>query len=286
MTLTFGSLFVGIGGLDLGFERSGMQCKWQVEIDEFCQKVLTKHWPDVPKYRDIRECGDNLEPVDVICGGFPCQPFSVAGKRRGKKDDRYLWPEMLRVIKAVRPTWVIGENVPGIIRMALDRVLSDLEAIGYTTRSLVIPACAVNAPHQRSRVFVVAHTKEQPDRKPEPKESNRPTPKLRGRGCQGTMDDTQNSNRGGQNDPFVKRRRITETRRPGYWDESDLLVGADGKVRRIKPGIQLLVDGIPGRLAQLKGYGNAVVPQVAEFIGRRIMEFDAQQQKDTQHIIS
>ena len=158
--ITFGSLFSGIGGIDLGLERSGMVCKWQVEKDEFCRKVLQKHWPEVRRYEDVREVGKhNLEPVDLICGGFPCQPFSVAGKRRGKADDRYLWKEMLKVIAAARPRWVLAENVPGIIKMELDTVLSDLEAEGYTTGALVIPACAVDAPHRRDRVWIVAHTR-------------------------------------------------------------------------------------------------------------------------------
>lgn len=156
--MTVGSLFSGIGGFDLGLERAGMTIKWQVEIDDFCNKVLEKHWPDVKRYRDIKELrGDELEPVDLICGGFPCQPFSAAGKRRSKEDDRYLWPEMLRVIRAVRPNWIIGENVAGIVSLALDDVLSDLENEGYACQSFIIPACAVNAPHRRDRVWIIAN---------------------------------------------------------------------------------------------------------------------------------
>ena len=162
--MTVGSLFSGIGGFDLGLERAGMTIKWQVEIDDFCNKVLEKHWPDVKRYRDIKELrGDELEPVDLICGGFPCQPFSAAGKRRSKEDDRYLWPEMLRVIRAVRPNWIIGENVAGIVSLALDDVLSDLESEGYACQSFIIPACAVNAPHRRDRVWIIAHARQQPE---------------------------------------------------------------------------------------------------------------------------
>ena len=156
---TYGSLFSGIGGFDLGLDRAGMTCLWQVEKDPFCQQVLNKHWPDIPKYGDIREINPaNLPPVDLICGGFPCQPFSVAGKQRGKEDDRYLWPEMLRIIEGLRPAWVFGENVPGIIRLGLDTALSDLEATGYAYRTFVVPACALGAPHRRDRVWIVAHT--------------------------------------------------------------------------------------------------------------------------------
>lgn len=154
-----GSLFSGIGAMDYGLQRAGMKIAWQVEINDFCRAVLEKHWPDVPKYKDIREVKpDELEPVDLICGGFPCQPFSAAGKRRGTADDRYLWPEMFRVIKALRPRWVLGENVAGIVNLALDTVLSDLESEGYETATFIIPACAVGAPHRRDRVWIVAYS--------------------------------------------------------------------------------------------------------------------------------
>lgn len=152
-----GSLFSGIGGFDLGLERAGMEVVWQVEIDEFCNKVLAKHWPNVKRYGDIKNV-TNLEPVDLICGGFPCQPFSCAGKRRGKEDDRYLWPEMFRVIQEAKPTWVIGENVGGFVNMGLDQCVSDLEAEGYEVEPIIIPACAVNAPHRRDRVWIVANS--------------------------------------------------------------------------------------------------------------------------------
>lgn len=160
--MTFGSLFAGIGGFDLGLERTGMSCAWQVEIDPFCRKVLAKHWPDVQRFDDIRKVGkDELRTVDLICGGFPCQPFSHAGKRGGTTDDRHLWPEMLRVISELRPAWVLGENVPGIVNMALDDVLADLEDKGYSTQAFIIPACATNAQHRRDRVWIVAYAKKQ-----------------------------------------------------------------------------------------------------------------------------
>jgi len=152
-----GSLFSGIGGFDLGLERSGMEITWQVEIDPFCNKVLAKHWPNVKRYGDIKNV-TNLEPVDLICGGFPCQPYSCAGKRKGKDDDRALWPEMLRVVSEVKPRWIIGENVAGFIDMGLDDCISDLENQGYEVQAFIIPACAVNAPHRRDRVWICAHS--------------------------------------------------------------------------------------------------------------------------------
>ncbi|HUV00691.1 MAG TPA: DNA (cytosine-5-)-methyltransferase [Bacteroidales bacterium] len=157
--MTHGSLFSGIGGFDLAAQWAGIENKWQVEWDDYCQKVLKKNFPDVKKYHDITKVnGGELESVDVISGGFPCQPFSQAGKQEGKKDDRYLWPEMLRIIQIVRPTYVIGENVAGIVNMELDTVLFDLETEGYTTETFIIPACAVDALHRRDRVWIIGYT--------------------------------------------------------------------------------------------------------------------------------
>lgn len=162
--LTHLSLFSGIGGLDLSAEMAGFKTVGQCELEDFQTQVLEKHWPHVPRWRDIRTLtGDNfylktgLRTVDVISGGFPCQPFSVAGKRTGESDNRFLWPEMLRVIREIAPAWVIGENVYGIINLALDQVLSDLEDEGYAVQAFVIPACGVDAPHRRERVAIVAN---------------------------------------------------------------------------------------------------------------------------------
>lgn len=163
--LTHLSLFSGIGGLDLAAEQAGFTTVGQCEWAEYPTKVLEKHWPDVPRWKDIRTLtgGDfygrtGLHTVDVISGGFPCQPFSVAGKRRGKEDDRYLWPEMLRIVQELRPSWVVGENVAGIVNMELDTVLADLEGAGYSCQTLIIPACGVDAPHQRNRCAILAYT--------------------------------------------------------------------------------------------------------------------------------
>ena len=163
--LTHLSLFTGIGGLDLAAEAAGFVTVGQCEWADYPTKILERHWPYVPRWKDIRTLtGESfyertgLRTVDVVSGGFPCQPFSVAGKQRGTDDDRFLWPEMLRVIHEIKPTWVLGENVPGIVNLALDTVLSDLEAEGFETQCFLIPACGVDAPHRRERIAVVAHT--------------------------------------------------------------------------------------------------------------------------------
>ena len=239
--MKFGSLFAGIGGFDLGLERAGMECAWQVEIDEFCQKVLTKHWPDVPKYRDIREVGDNLEPVDLICGGWPCQPFSQAGKKKGRDDERYLWPEMLRIIRELRPTWVFGENVENYTRMELDQSSCDLESIGYSVQSFVISSYCVGTPFDGKRTYVLA-----------------------------TTDDKR---------PVMRRVRelqtIAETQRCGDYHRGGAQPSIQGGRWEIKSRPYGVADGVPNRVDRLRSLGNAVVPQVAEVIGRAIMEIES-----------
>ncbi len=185
--LTHFSLFTGVGGIDLAGEWAGFESVGQCEWADYPTKILEKHWPQVPKWRDIRSVTaesvkerTGLHTVTLVSGGFPCQPFSVAGNRRGKEDDRYLWPEMLRVISELQPTWVLGENVAGIItmgepttlsvlenddvgsteeNMVLEEICQALEKIGYEVQPVLIPACSVGAPHQRYRTFIVGYSK-------------------------------------------------------------------------------------------------------------------------------
>lgn len=158
------SLFSGIGGIDLAAHWVGVETVAFCEIDPFCRRVLAKHWPSVPIFGDIRKltkevlADAGVGTIDIICGGYPCQPFSCAGQRRGAADDRHLWPEMYRVIREIKPAWVVCENVAGHVSMGLDDVLFDLESADYAAQAFAIPAAGVGAAHKRERVFVVSHT--------------------------------------------------------------------------------------------------------------------------------
>jgi len=150
----------GIGGFSLGLESTGkFKTVAFCEIEDFCCKILNKHWPQVPIYNDLKELGNEPERIiqdfDLLCGGIPCQPFSQAGNRQGKEDDRHLWPYVFEIIKYKKPTWVVIENVAGFVNMALDDVSIDLESENYATQSFVIPACGIEAPHRRDRVWIV-----------------------------------------------------------------------------------------------------------------------------------
>lgn len=161
--MTHASLFSGIGGFDLAAEWAGWSNAFNCEIDPFCRKVLKYHFPNAEQYEDIKSTDFTIwrGKIDVLTGGFPCQPFSTAGKRKGTADNRYLWPEMLRAIREIRPRWVVGENVLGIVSwdggMVFEQVQLDLEAEGYEVQAYVLPACGVNAPHQRYRTWFVAY---------------------------------------------------------------------------------------------------------------------------------
>jgi len=292
-------LFSGIGGFALA-------AKWVwgdehnivsfVEIDPFCQKVLKKHWPDVPCHEDIRILdyekimayttstrlqtkgrkkaqqgiyansssqakrwapSEPKTKINLLTGGFPCQSFSVAGKRRGKADDRYLWPEMFRIIRECRPDWIIGENVAGIINMALDTVLSDMEDEGYTTESFIIPACAVDAPHRRDRVWIVANN----DRKRQQGE--------RIQLCRERQKEVSEIN--GASEDVADTKRILSQgceERP----EQEQFRGKSGWL--IEPDVGRVAHGIPSRVDRLKSLGNAIVPQVVVPIMQTIKDID------------
>ena len=152
-------LFSGIGGFALAARWAGIETVAFCEIEEFPRKVLQKNFPGIPIHHDIRELdGREYEGIDIITGGFPCQPFSTCGKEKGAEDPRHLWPEMLRVVSEARPSWVVAENVSGLVRLGLDLVQHDLEAEGYSSRAIMVPACAYGAKHRRDRLWIIANS--------------------------------------------------------------------------------------------------------------------------------
>ena len=286
--LTHLDLFSGIGGFALAAEWAGFRTIGFVEIDTYCQNVLKKHWPDVPITEDVRNVSRTsvTEPVTLITGGFPCQPFSVTGKRRGKEDNRYLWPEMCRVIEEFKPHWVLGENVAGIINMELDTVLSDLEGISYTAQAFIIPACAVNAPHRRDRVWIVAHDSNNgcprafipiSERRSEQENFDScgkckdvAIPKSRESRQQTEQEGGQGSSRGSEEDVAdAKGYSTSESGRPwARWQgfNNGSVFGRDGGNPdnwTLEPELGRVAHGVPNRVDRLKCLGNAIVPQVA-----------------------
>ncbi len=243
-------LFSGIGGFSIASDSV-----WEnvehifCDNEPFAQKILRKHWPKSKIYGDIKDLkGSEIGTVDLVTGGFPCQPFSSAGKRKGKEDDRHLWPEMLRVIRETSPSWVIGENVGGLVTwnggMVLDEVFSDLESEGYRVWAFIIPACAVDAIHRRDRVWVIA---------------NHASKRGKKRQVQARVD------RGGTSKAWRA------------W--SDLWVQSVGRntfefKEEDKPFICGMDNGVPDRVDRLKCLGNTIVPQVAARVLRLIGEIE------------
>ena len=233
-----GSLFSGIGGFDLAAEWMGWENIFQVEWDDYCQKVLTKNFPNVKRYGDIKEFKGERGSVDILSGGFPCQPFSHAGKRQGEADDRYLWPEYLRVIREIQPTYVVGENVAGLTSMddgeALDGILFDLESEGYETEQFIIPACSVGTIHERQRIWVIAYSN------------------------------------GGRLQTVIQRFRKNEQ----LYKVTPIGVNTLTHIKRMpierSCGELRKGDGVSNWMDRIKGLGNAIVPQVAYEIFKAI----------------
>jgi DNA (cytosine-5)-methyltransferase 1 len=291
MTLRMLDLFAGIGGFSYAGEKlvGGYETVAFCEYDKHCQKVLRKHWPDTEIIDDVRELANDADRfrglVDIVVGGYPCQPFSLAGIRRGDKDDRHLWPEMLRIIKAVRPTWVIGENVAGHITLGLDTVLSDLEAAGYASRCFVIPAVSADALHRRDRCWIIAHADREgePDgtvneqrleraetvgnaedirrdirqdtkRKGAEDQQDKPKSGIRGEPIRSDKDVPNASGEGLQGDVGQGQARA-QGQSQGY--------PAQSRWWQSEPAVGRVANGVPGRVHRLKQLGNSIVPQVA-----------------------
>ena len=230
-------LFSGIGGFALAAQWAGIETVAFCEIDKFCHKVLQKNFPRVPIHDDIRTLrGEDYAGIDIITGGYPCQPFSLAGKRKGSDDERHLWPEMFRLVREIKPRWVVGENVAGHITSGLDDVCDDLESENYETRTFVFPAFAVGAKHGRERVFVVANSKS----------------KRRNYGH-----DCENERKADRTEyPSANHSGAFGRMETGRWAP--------------EPNVGRVVDGVPNRVDRNRGLGNAVVPQVAYEILRCI----------------
>lgn len=251
--MNHGSLFSGIGGFDLAAEWMGWTNIFHCEWNPFGQKVLQHYWPNATSYHDITTTDFTVHNghIDILTGGFPCQPYSQAGKRLGKADERHLWPHMLRAIREIRPTFVVGENVSGLLNwnggMVFDEVQTELEVEGYEVQSFVLPACAVNAPHRRDRVWIVAHANG--SRRPE------------------VQDESKN---------VVNNKSVLT----GWDNFPDLLFASGWASKRELRGDLRIDNGVSGQLVggavldrqceSIKAYGNAIVPQVAYQIFKAI----------------
>lgn len=251
VSLTVGSFCSGIGGLDRGLETAGMTVRWQVENDEFCNRVLAKHWPDVKRHGDLKELDPNdLELVDLVCAGYPCQPFSTAGRMAGAADPRHLWPFIARALRTLRPRFALLENVPAHIGLGLSEVLGDFAALGFDAEWSVVPASAVGSPQRRPRLFVVAYSQD--------------TERFGRRWLSAV---TAGGRYHGQvADAHRCRAHVDGPGDAGPWTT--------------EPPMERLVDGVPDGLVRpsLAALGNAVVPQVAEYVGRRIIAADSEKQ--------
>ena len=293
MKLKLLDLFSGIGGFSLGLESTGFfETIGFVEKDKFCQKVLKKHWNNINIEEDIRNVKGERYAADIITGGFPCQPFSVAGKRKSTADDRYLWDEMLRVIREVKPSWIVAENVEGIVNinegMVLRQVLNDLENEGFQSQCIIIPASGIGAWHQRKRIWIVSHSNS--------RLSVRENEEIQSRGnaINNGSEDVSNS------DSWLCGGRGTELKSGddriwGFCSEKEKQTRNDircktigcnavlGKERTNKSWWEIeselcgTVNGVSyeldkDRSNRIKSLGNSIVPQIARQIGLSIME--------------
>jgi DNA (cytosine-5)-methyltransferase 1 len=277
--MTFGSLFAGIGGFDLGLERAGMECRWQVEIDPYASRVLEKHWPGVQRWPDVRTfpVGDPAGwHVDLICAGVPCQPISQAGKRKGKADERWMWGECLRVVADLCPRFFVAENPVNILNDDKGRTFAGLvraiASVGYVCEWHVIRASDIGAKHRRARVWIVAYTDE-----------------LRRQGRYAStplqsVEQARDESAGSCESRRIRRQTVA----PSTWfgnclrrerEAASGLSGLPGAARvhwAVEPDVGRVAHGLPSRVDRLRCLGNAVVPQVAEVIGRAIIQAESQ----------
>ena len=268
-------LFSGIGGFTLGLESTGYFKTIQfVENEKWCQKILNKNFSEVPIHEDIKTykgCD-----ADVVVGGFPCQPFSIAGKGKATQDDRHLWPDMFRVIKETKPTWVIGENVRNIISisdgMVLEQVYLDLESEGYEVQSFIIPASAVNAPHQRYRTWIVAYSRRTLQSRTKLRKENENEV---GKGYANQSERSSKTSESDVADTDSKGLQRTKQHETYNGETKTQYTTAKcfeekGYYWEFEPNVGRVANGIPNRVDRLRGLGNAIVPQIAYQIGMAI----------------
>lgn len=243
-------LFSGIGGFALAAQWAGIETVAFCEIDKFCHKVLNKNFPGIPIHDDIKTLnGADYAGIDIITGGYPCQPFSIAGNQKAEKDDRHLWSEMFRVITQAKPTWVVCENVYGHVTLGLDKVINDMESRGYTVQSFVIPAMAKGCNHRRDRVFIVAYATSNGCNEGATGPSNEKAIAKR-------REEKQKENRYNEGRGSLRLEMEWGGSSPWGW-------GAEPPALRVD-------DGIPNRMDRCKSLGNAIVPQVSYEILRCI----------------
>lgn len=275
--LTGGSLYSGIGGIDLGFERAGIKTIWQCEASPFCRRVLKKHWPDVKRYKDVQTL---TEPpgVNVLYGGFPCQPVSQAGGRLGKADARWLWPDFCRLIDEIRPWYAVVENVVGLRTKGIDEVLSDLTCLRYDAEWQVISAASLGAAHIRDRIFIVAYPKGDSQRPGLREDEQGGVGRRRSRDGRRTSR-IQPATRSDWHPNSTRpqgHEQLIESPGEGAAAETSLQprIFTRGPAPRweAEPGLGRMADGVPSRVDRLTALGNAVVPQVAGYIGSLIVE--------------
>jgi len=294
--MTVGSLFSGIGGLDLGLERAGHTVRWQIEADPYCRRVLAQHWPDIPCHHDIKTvtAGD-LTPVDLLCGGFPCQPVSHAGLQKGTTDDRWLWPEFYRLIDVLRPRYVLLENVPGLLTAnggsAFRGILADLATSGFDAEWDCLPAAAVGAPHLRYRIFLVAYlhgtsgTAPHADRDGVREQRERHGQQYPEPGASESGDVRQAVADAQELDQRATLADADDQRQSG----GSLYAGAGASLSAFasthqwwesEPDVGRVAHGVPHRVDRLKALGNAVVPQCVEVIGQRILGLEQERTRE------
>jgi DNA (cytosine-5)-methyltransferase 1 len=279
--MNHGSLFSGIGGFDLAAEWMGWNNVFHCEWNPFGRKVLNHYWPNSISYEDITKTDFSIHTgnIDILTGGFPCQPYSMAGKRLGKDDERHLWPEMLRAIREISPRWVVGENVFGLVNwnggMVFDEVQADLEAQGYEVQPFVLPACAVNAPHRRDRIFFVAYTES------ESSERMRPEQRKSSESEQGEFGGINSENVGYRNTSDTNHRGRLQAKIQTRGQLTSMQTWANfptqSPICSRNDGLPSQLDGITfpkWRNESIKAYGNAIVPQVVYQIFKAISIFE------------